>query len=517
MQSSQTEPRRSAAFGAMALANNPTARIVALIPAAALAGLAATHVQAAGPVSPTTTLVSVSSTGVIGNGESQLPSISADGRFVAFESTASNLVPDDTNNAKDVFVRDRQTEQTLRVSVSSAGAQGSSRSMVPSISTDGRFVAFESLANNLVPGDTNGSVDIFVHDLQTGQTSRVSVASGGGQALGASEGPSISADGRYVAFASFAANLVAGDTNGTRDIFVHDRDTNQTVRVNVTSAGLQANGQSQRPTIAADGSAVAFESLATNLVPNDTNNHTDIFVHDLQSAQTTRVSVSSAGAQANSWSLNTSFSADGRVVAFASLASNLVPGDTLSGFDIFLHDRQTAQTSRVSVTSSGGEVNGASFRPSISADARFTVFDSQAIFVPDDTNGAVDIHMHDRLKEETSRVSISHAGAQGNNASQNASISADGRFVAFDSFASNLVPGDTNAASDVFVRGPLPFSVPCPGDTNGDQMVDFLDLNIVLSFFGQTVAPGTNGDLNGDGAVDFLDLNTVLSFFGHAC
>jgi len=231
----------------------------------------------------TTERVSVDSGGLQGNSWSSTPSISSDGRFVAFRSVASNLVSGDTNSTWDIFVHDRQTSQTTRVSVDSGGLQGNGRSQSTSISSDGRFVAFHSRASNLVPGDTNGTYDIFVHNRQTGQTTRVSVDSGGLQGNSLSEMSSISSDGRFVAFESYASNLVPGDTNGEADIFVHDRQTGQTTRVSVDSGGLQGNNHSDGPmSISSDGRFVAFQSEATNLVPGDTNGRTDIFVHDRQ-------------------------------------------------------------------------------------------------------------------------------------------------------------------------------------------------------------------------------------------
>src|SRR6476661_2769775 len=276
----------------------------------------------------TITPVSVDSAGNQGNRGSTNPAISADGRFVAFYSEASNLVPEDTNGKPDIFVRDRLSNTTARVSVDSAGNQANSFSNDPSISADGRFVAFTSGASNLVPGGTNNTSDIFVRDTLTNTTTRVSVDSAGNQGNRDAYGASISADGRFVAFESNSSNLVPGDPNNRDEIFVRDLSTNTTTRVSVDSAGNLGNGYSYTPSISADGRFVAFYSDATNLVPGDTNNTYDIFVRDTLTNTTTRVSLDSAGNQGNGYSYSPSISADGRFVAFESTTSNIVPGDT---------------------------------------------------------------------------------------------------------------------------------------------------------------------------------------------
>jgi LPXTG-site transpeptidase (sortase) family protein len=402
-----------------------------------------------------TTRVSVASDGTEANGLSTGRTISADGRYVAFSSAASNLVSGDTNGFRDIFVHDRQTGATTRVSVASDGTQGNNSSHIPSISADGLYVAFESDASNLVSGDTNGTRDIFVHDRQTGVTTRVSVASSGTQANGGSYNAAISADGRYVAFESVASNLVSGDTNGARDVFVHDRQTGTTTRVSVASSGTQGNGNSHSPAISADGRYVAFHSFSNNLVSGDTNGAIDIFVRDRQTGATTRVSVASGGTQGNSNSEYSSFSADGRYVAFESNATNLVSGDTNGIRDIFVHDRQTGVTTRVSVASGGTQANNNSNTSSISSDGRYVAFHSYASnLVSGDTNGAIDVFVHDRQTGATIRASVASDGTQGNGNSQSPAISADGLYVVFLSFASNLVSGDTNGTWDIFVHEP---------------------------------------------------------------
>src|SRR4028119_2147177 len=403
----------------------------------------------------TTTRVSVDSAGNPGNDSSVNPSISADGRFVAFHSGATNLVPGDTNNNDDIFLRDLSTNTTTRVSVDSAGNQGNEFSGDPSISGDGRFVAFASGATNLVPGGTNNEEDIFVRDLSTNTTTLVSVSSSGDRANDYSSFPSISANGRFVTFYSFATNLAPGDTNDSRDIFVRDLLTNTTTLVSASSNGEIANRGSIRGSISADGRFVAFSSLASNLVPGDTNNSFDIFVRDTLTNTTTRVSVDSAGNQGNGGSDNPSISADGRFVAFTSVASNIVPGDTNNTSDIFVRDRLTNTTTRVSVDSAGNQGNFFSGSASISADGRFVAFSSNSSnLVPGDPNNRDEIFVRDLSTNTTTRVSVDSAGNLGNGFSYSASISADGRFAAFSSDATNLVPGgDTTSSRDMLVRG----------------------------------------------------------------
>ncbi len=387
-------------------------------------------------------------------------------RFVAFASTATNLVPGDTNgNRQDVFVRDRLNGTTELVSVDSDEAQGNGNSFEPSVSADGRFVAFSSFAPNLVRGDTNNTSDVFVRDRLNGTTERVSVDSDEAQASGASADgsqfgdpssgdPSISADGRFIVFRSGATNLVPGDTNGAIDVFVRDRRNGTTERVSVDSGEAQANdGVSSQPSVSADGRFVAFASSATNLAPDesDTNDSTDVFVRDRQAGTTERVSVDSGEAQADGASFDPSISADGRFVAFSSDATNLAPDDST---DVFVRDRRDGTTELVSVDSGeAGDPDAFSFQPSISADGRFVAFASESsLFVPGDTNDSTDVFVRDRRDGTTERVNVGSDEDQANSSSFEPSISADGGSVAFRSGATNLVPGDTNNTDDVFVR-----------------------------------------------------------------
>jgi Tol biopolymer transport system component len=420
--------------------------VVTLIVGLGIAGQVGTAM--AGP----TTRVSVSQ-GVEANNASSIPSISANGRFIVFRSTATNLGGGDTNGFQDIFVHDRGFGISTRVSVHSSGAQADGNSLSSSISANGRFVAFSSFATNLVDGDLNGKLDVFVHDRQHATTTLVSVHSLGAQGDGHSLGPSISADGRFVAFESFASNLVEGDANGKKDIFVHDRKTGTTTRVSVDSDGVQGDGDSYSPAISANGQFVAFVSSATNLVAGDTNGSDDVFVHERRTGITTRVSVDSVGFQANGFSVSPSISANGRFIAFASLATNLVGGDTNGSQDIFVHDLATRATTRVSVDSLGAQAAGASQSPAISGNGRFVAFSSPATdLVAGDTNGREDVFVHDRTKGTTTRVSVDSAGTQADFSSGFPSMSNSGRFVAFDSTATNLVEDDTKGQQDIFVH-----------------------------------------------------------------
>jgi len=407
-------------------------------------------------VSPGETIrVSVNSNGVQGDNASFLPSVSGDGRFVAFYSVASNLVANDTNGTSDIFVYDIQTGIPVRVSVNETGIEANNGSAYQSISADGRYVAFVSAATNLVPNDINGMSDIFLHDMQTGATTLVSVNSSGIQAdNNSSSVTSMSADGRYVSFISSADNLVSNDTNGLEDIFVRDMQTGTVTRIPVGSNSALPNYTPIYQSISANGRYVSFNSNAGNLVSGDTNSNTDVFLYDMQTGVTSRVSVDSNGLESNGQSTAPFVSADGRYVAFTSSATNLVSGDTNGVNDIFVRDTQIGSTTRVSLDSNGVQaIGGDSSQPLISADDRYIVFYSSATnLVSGDTNGKTDVFLRDMQTGETTRISVTSSGVQANGNSQYISMSSDGSFIAFTSYATNLVAGDTNSQPDVFVH-----------------------------------------------------------------
>jgi Tol biopolymer transport system component len=428
-------------------------RLVALL-AAALAVAGTTGVAGGAAAAPATVQVSVDTGGGDPDGGSHYPSISPNGRHVSFQSSASDLVPDDGNRSYDVFARDLVTGTTRRVSVDLAGGDADGPSVLSSMSWSGRYVAFESDASDLVAGDGNGLEDVFVRDMVAGVTTRVTVDLAGGDADGDSYYPSISADGRYVAFESEATDLVAGDDNGLEDVFVRDLATGTTERASVDAAGDDADGESEWPRLSADGRLVAFHSEAGDLVPGDDNDLLDVYVRDLVAGTTTRVSVDGTGGDPNGLSYQPSISADGRHVAFGSAATDLVAGgDDGLHEDVFVRDLVAGVTTRVSVDVAGGDPDQTSRNPSTSGDGRYVAFYSEASdLVAGDGNGVYDVFVRDVATGTTTRVSVDRFGGDPSGLSSRASISEDGRRVAFRSLAWDLVPGGPDHRSDVFVR-----------------------------------------------------------------
>ena len=405
--------------------------------------------------------VSVDSGGTQANFGAEVPwpvstLVSADGRFVAFMSGSSNLIPGDTNGRWDVFVRDRLGATTEIVSVDSFGQQGNGNSGLygVAVSAEGRYVVFESQASNLVVSDANGARDVFIRDRLLSATDLISIDSNGAQGNAGSLHPCVTPDGRYVAFFSDADNLVPGDTNGQPDVFLRDRVNGTTELLSTSTGGVLANGVSDFPVLSADGRFVAFVSDATNLGPADTNGRRDVFLRDRQLGITTRISRSSAGVQGNGNSSLPAISADGQFVAYSSDATNLVAGDTNGRSDVFLYDRLTATTTRISVAADGSQGDGNSSEPFFSADSRYLAFESSAsnlIHNPPPTL-ALRIYVRDQSTGAIELVSVASSGSNPTNASQDPCLSADGRYVVFRSDATDLVQGDTNASMDVFLH-----------------------------------------------------------------
>jgi Tol biopolymer transport system component len=381
--------------------------------------------------------------------------VSTDGRFVIFMSYAPDLVPSDTNNDRDVFLRDRVSGTTELLSLASDGTQGNGSSGLfgMAMTPDGKFIAFESFASSLTPPDHNGRPDVFLRDRDRATTERISLSLAGGDANDVSGQPGVSSDARYIVFASHATNLVAGGTNGMAHVFVRDRSRGGTELISVSTSDQEANANCLNPSISDDGRYVAFESGATTLVPSDTNAKSDIFVRDRLNRITWRISNSYLGRESNGNSETPCMSSDGQWVAFASSASNLVPGDTNGFEDVFVCNVATGALERVNVSSSGmqGNIYDTKY-PTISGDGRLVAFPAASDnLVPGDT-GQSDIFVRDRWAGITERLSVPTGRGQSNGASNYPSISSDGRFVAFFSAASNLAPGDTNVNPDIFIR-----------------------------------------------------------------
>jgi Tol biopolymer transport system component len=380
--------------------------------------------------------------------------VSENGRYVAFESDASNLVPGDMNACSDVFVLTVASGAIERVSVDSSGVEANGASVYPSISEDGRLITFTSGASNLAPGDTNTLTDIFVHDRQTHATQLVSVAyDGQHQFSNWSNWSSISADGRFVAFTSDSRNMVSGDTNSTWDVFVRDLQGGTTQRVSLAYDGSQASLPCYGASISGDGRYVAFQANDP-LVADDTNGVTDVFVRDLagDTGAIQRVSVTRDGQESTGGSQAPAMSDDGRYVAFIGNTS-LVPEDTNTGADVYVRGLETATLELVSAADDGSQPFGFSnHRPAISADGRYVAFTSNAALVLPDAVYTWDVFVRDRRSGVLERVSVAASGGDTDGESMACAISSDGRYVAFTSVASNLVGGDTNALRDVFIR-----------------------------------------------------------------
>ena len=365
---------------------------------------------------PSTTTVPAPPDGVItrvtdGDTSAFYPAVSDDGRYVAYYSRASNLVPEDTNGVGDIFMWDRETDTTTRIT------DGNDWSRMPDISADGRYVTFDSRASNLVPGDTNGFYDVFVWDRDTGTTIRITDGNDD------SEGPVISADGKTIAFTSRASNLAPEDVNYfDRDVFVWNAAAGTTTRITDSVWYLQED--SFAGDISTDGRYVTFTSHSSILVPNDTNEREDVFLWDSVTGTITRVSEDQAQ--------NPSVSADGRFVVYDA---------QWGGTQVFLWDATTGQTTHITESFAGGSNQGG-----ISADGRYITLQSWAPnLVPDDTNGVGDVFVWDHLTGKMTRIT------DGDGNSWNPTIAADGGSIAFDSEAGNLVPDDGNGVGDVFV------------------------------------------------------------------
>jgi hypothetical protein len=371
------------------------------------------------------------------------------------------------------------------------------------VSADGRYVVYYSLASDLVAGDINNKYDIFVYDTVAQTTTLISNDASGGPANGHSYDPSISGDGRYVVYHSTATDLVT-DGNSSYNIYLYDTVSQTTKLISRDSSGNPSNGTNYPPSISADGRYVVYDSTDSNLVTGDTNNARDIFLYDTVSETTTLISNDASGGPSNGYSFSPSVSADGHYVVYYSSASDLVTDITNSVYNIYLYDTVSQTTTLISWDSSGNPSNGHSYRPSISADGRYVVFRSLASnLVEGDANGSVaDIFVHDTLTGTTELVTLDTLGGGASSASDDPSISGDGKTILFQSYASDLVTNDTNGLWDVFLA-----DNPLLGDTIATANTDALSGNADDNSVFFSAATLTNGDsYDGLGGTDTVML-----------
>jgi len=335
-----------------------------------------------------------------GNDDSVDPRISDNGRYVVYSSAATNLVEGDTNVKYDIFLFDSKKGATRRVSVGNSGEQSNGGSYIPAISANGRYVVYDSYASNLVSFDRNLSRDVFLYDKKTGKTSMISVNNEGKPGNADSSSARISNNGRFVVFHSDALNLVAGDVNNASDIFLRDTQKGTTRLISANSSGEQGNGGSYHAHVSNNGRYIVYASDASNLVEGDNNNARDIFLYDAKKGTTRIISNSSAGLQGNNMSDNPRISSRGRYVVYSSAASNLVEGDNNNFPDVFRFDKRTGLTVRVSVGQDGIEgTGGGSFSPDVSGNGRFVAYESYAdTLLTGDTNKNGDIFLKDLKK-----------------------------------------------------------------------------------------------------------------------
>jgi len=413
-----------------------------------------------------------------------MPSIDAIGRFVAFcRIYPEPDDPEESRPATEIWVRDRGASRSYLMTLSVGtepvdGIEADGDSIHPAISADARFVAYLSFATDLVVGDTNGLVDVFVSAVPLGPTERVSVSSFGQQADRDCFDPKISADGRFVTFYSAATNLVFGDNNGVKDVFLRDRLLRTTELISVNSEGVPGNGPSVDAELSADGRYVVFSSEASNLVPGDTNHVADIFVRDREAGTTERITYSNWGEQTDQGSMAPAISGNGNVVAYISWATNLVPGDTNNIEDLFVYERGARTTERINISPLSMESTGECSNPQVSFTGRFVAFEYDAADLwplswtyplPEPRQ----VYLRDRARETTSLIPLwCYEDDQGNwhveipdAQSWGASMSRGAEYVAFATFAGNLHdefrgnPDPDNPAPVVLVREVMDYRI----------------------------------------------------------
>ena len=464
---------------------------------------AATANALSGPL----TLVSVTSAGVKGSADSFSPSVSASGTMVAFESLSPNLSPDDPEFNGDIFIRNLLTSAITLASTSSTGIKGNDDSFTPSLNGDGLAVAFGSVATNLDPGDADATPDIYVKDLTTGDLTLASTSDGGAtKGDGSSVDPSLSRDGTRVAFQSAATTLDPGDADATPDIYLKDVATGDLTLASASTSGVKGDGTSARPSIAQSGTRVAFDSTADNLVGADKDTDQDVYVKLLGTGKLLLVSRSATGAKANRTAHEPSLSGNGRKVAFSSSATNLDPADTDTVDDVFVKNLPTGDIQLASTSDTGVKANDACAFPALSGNGKRVAFISRATNLdPADTTSDWDVYEKNLVTGDIQLVTSTAAGAHGNQTNQAfTAISGAGKFVAFESNATNLDGEDTDAVQDIYVKNSTTCTV--AGTSADETLVGTSGDDVICGEGGNDTINGIGGDdvLFGGNGTDLL-------------
>jgi hypothetical protein len=466
-------------------------------------------------------LASRNSYGEAGNDESRNPTISANGKVIFFTCDATNLIINDSNQVEDVYTAAWPFSYCERQSVTWNGGETLQPSYnATGISADGRYVVFISQADDIVQNDNNGYADTFIRDRWRGTTALASVNEEGDQANLSSRFAALSLDGQYVIFSTASSNLVDDDRNQTHDVFVKNMRNGEVSLVSIASDGTQGNDRSgEAPHQAsAQASVIAFESKASNLVSNDTNKRIDVFVHDRETATTSRVSVGPRNEQARLQSSLGGMSADGRFVTFTTAAYSFEDGFDENSY-VFLRDLHKNTTTLVSLNNKGERPNRGAGRSSLSATGRFMAFPSSSTNLDDRcTDGTAQIYVLDRQTGKSALVSCDDQGNAGDDHSAAPRISASGRFIAFHSRASNFADVETHGVYQVYIA-----DMGCDwflrGDSNNDGEITSDDIDaFVLALIDETQYILTylgadwecNNDINRDGKVDFDDIDPFV-------
>lgn len=446
--------------------------------------------------------ISIDNAGNVGDLASNQNDVSGDGRYVVFASRSRTFDKTDMNVKFDIYLKDRQTNTLTRISLANDGTEGNGDSTMPAISNNGQIVVYQSTTSTFDSHDHNGLNDIYLYEVASKTTKRISTGLNS-DSNGASLNPRVSANGRYIVFESSATNLINSDTNNVSDIFLYDRITDQVKRVSVSNNQIEANGSSSQPDISADGAVIAFQSTASNLVPSDRNNRSDIFVYERNTQQTKRVSIHSNGTEGSSHSFAPSLSTDGHLIAFESFAPNIVTGDR-NGLDIYVHDQRTGLTERINLNNAGQQGNGAAKGAAISGDGRYVAYQSTGTNLVPGSNSFFNVYLYDRQQQDVQRLSEVSLGILGNKNSSRPRISANGQNIVFYSEASNFASNDNNNTHDVFLHG-NPYQPPSsPPSVNSCPLED-----PSLEALVRLVIKKPYGTLN---QTDLLSINTLNAY-----